>query len=162
MKRWKDRPVEIRNLFNPAFCAVVLARAFKAFQQEDVRGMPFTLALLVLPLCLHEATREILCENERSYFLKIVDSNPRLLVDLPQRVKAMLPYTLEALGFLTNLDCVEVSRRGSLHLRPRKVSPDTRGTAETTRCQQAAKILGRQLARLGDRVTIYTSLGIRP
>ena len=49
MKRWDQRPFEIRNLFNPAFCGLVLSRALHGYEEEDARGMPFSLTLLVLP-----------------------------------------------------------------------------------------------------------------
>jgi hypothetical protein len=53
MKPWNQRPFEVRNLFNPAFCGMVLFRALHGFEEEDPAGMPFSLSLLVLPLCLH-------------------------------------------------------------------------------------------------------------
>jgi hypothetical protein len=74
----------------------------------------------------------------------------------------MLPYTLEAFGLLTHLDCVEITQGGTFKLRSRRISPKSEGTEEVVQCQQGAKILGRQFARLKDRVTIYASLGIRP
>lgn len=54
MKQWDQRPFEIRNLFNPAFCGVVLFRAMQSYEEENSQGMPFSLALLVLPLCLQK------------------------------------------------------------------------------------------------------------
>ena len=62
MKRWDLRPVEIRNLFNPAFSGLVLFRALVAYEDEDARGMPFSLALLILPLCLQRDARETLAK----------------------------------------------------------------------------------------------------
>ena len=35
MKRWDQRPFEIRNLFNPAFCGLVLFRAMEGYEEED-------------------------------------------------------------------------------------------------------------------------------
>ena len=37
MKRWDQRPFEIRNLFNPAFCGLVLSRALHGYEEEDAR-----------------------------------------------------------------------------------------------------------------------------
>ncbi len=42
--------------------------------------MPFSLALLVLPLCLQKDAREVIAGSSRSYLLKIVEKNPQLLV----------------------------------------------------------------------------------
>ncbi|WP_253075575.1 three component ABC system middle component [Bradyrhizobium sp. 142] len=42
--------------------------------------MPFSLSLLVLPLCLQQSSRETLQRANRSYFLKVVADHPELLV----------------------------------------------------------------------------------
>lgn len=34
MKTWDQRPREVRTLFNPAFCGLVLARAIEGFTAE--------------------------------------------------------------------------------------------------------------------------------
>jgi hypothetical protein len=52
MKRWDQRPFEMRNLFNPAFCGLVLFRAMQGYEEEDPNGIPFSLSLLVLPSVL--------------------------------------------------------------------------------------------------------------
>ena len=92
MKRWNQRPFEIRNLFNPAFCGLILFRAMLGYEEEDPRGMPFSLSLLVLPLCLHKDSREVIAGSPRSYLLKIVEKNPQVQVGFAGRVTRMLPY----------------------------------------------------------------------
>jgi len=59
MKHWDRRPIEVRNLFNPAFCGLVLYRAMATFQEIDDRGMPFSMSLLILPLTLQRQSREV-------------------------------------------------------------------------------------------------------
>jgi len=68
VRRWDQRPIEIQNLFNPAFCGLVLFRAMASYKEEDARGIPFSLTPLVLPLCLHKQSRDILVPGVRSYF----------------------------------------------------------------------------------------------
>lgn len=162
MKNWDQRPYEIRNLFNPAFCGLLLMRSFHTFEQEDDRGMPFSLALLVLPLSLHKQSREILDAGKRSYLLKLLSSHPELLVGFPSRVFDLFPYTQEALGFLMQLGLFEVSSDGRLKAAPNGIKKTMTGTKETVSCQKAARFIGREFARIGDRSTVYMSLGIRP
>lgn len=162
MKRWDERPFEIRNLFNPAFCGLVLFRALAAFEEVDSRGMPFSLTLLILPLCLQRDSREILARGNRSYFLKIIAANPQMLVDFPNRVTALLPFTQEALGLLMQLGTLVVEPDGRLKTVPEGVRKTPSGTAESIACQRVAKYLGKDFAQIGDRVTTYTTLGIRP
>jgi hypothetical protein len=162
MKAWARRPREIRNLFNPAFCGVVLLRSLTSFEVVQQRGMPFSLSLLVLPLSLHKASRESIIRGNRSYLTKIVDECPEILVGLPERAKSLLPYTFEAYGLLMQAGAINVNADGRIAVTRGALRKQLFGTAESQACQQAAQILGRKFAAVGDRVTIYTTFGVRP
>lgn len=161
MKQWGDRPIEIRNLFNPAFCGLVLFRGLTSYAAEDARGMPFSLSLLVLPLCLYRPSRETLQRGRLSYFLKVVAEHPELQVGLGRRCTDLLPFTFEALAFLMQLNTLDVQSDGRF-LPGKGVRKTISGTSESVACQRAAIYLGKQFARIGDRATVYSSLGIRP
>lgn len=162
MKRWDQRPFEIRNLFNPAFCGLVLFRAMQGYEEEDPRGMPFSLSLLVLPLCLHKDSREVIAAGSRSYLLKITEKNPQVQVGFADRATAMLPYALEGFGLLMERGCISVAGDGRLQTVPDKVRKLVTGTDETKSCQRAARFVGKEFACIADRVTIYTTFGVRP
>lgn len=164
MKRWNQRPFEIRNLFNPAFCGLVLFRALQGYEEGDPRGMPFSLSLIVLPLCLHKDSRELIAGNPRRYLLKTVEKNQHILVGFASRVTQLLPYAFEGFGLLIERDCVVVSDDGRIQSLPKKVrkTVDGTGTPETVACQKVARIVGREFARIADRATVYTTFGIRP
>lgn len=162
MKAWAKRPREIRNLFNPAFCGVVLLRSLASFETAQQIGMPFSLSLLVLPLSLHKASREAIIRGNRSYLTKIVDESPEILVGLPERTKSLLPYTFEAYGLLMQMGAISVSADGRISTTRGCIRKLLTGTAESQACQQAAQILGKKFAAIGDRVTIYATFGVRP
>ncbi|WP_197346487.1 three component ABC system middle component [Ralstonia pseudosolanacearum] len=162
MKRWDRRPIEIRNLFNPAFCGLVLFRALHGYEEEDARGMPFSLSLLVLPLCLHKDSREVIANSSRSYLLKIAEKNQQVMIGFADRVTQMLPYAFEGFGLLMERGCLTVAEDGRIQTVPDKVRKAIKGTEETVSCQRAARIVGREFARIADRVTVYTTFGIRP
>lgn len=162
MKRWNQRPFEIRNLFNPAFCGLVLFRAFLGYEEQDARGMPFSLSLLVLPLCLHKDSREVIADSQRSYLLKIVEKNQQIMAGFPDRVTQMLPYAFEGFGLLMERGCIVVADDGRIQTVPDKVRKTVSGTEETVSGQKVARIVGREFARIADRATVYTTLGVRP
>jgi hypothetical protein len=162
VKRWDQRPFEIRNLFNPAFCGLVLFRAMQGYEEGDSRGMPFSLSLLVLPLCLHKDSREVIAANSRSYLLKITEKNPQVQVGFADRATAMLPYALEGFGLLMERGCISVADDGRLQTVPDKVRKSVTGTDETKSCQRVARFVGKEFARIADLVTVYTSFGVRP
>jgi hypothetical protein len=162
MKPWNQRPFEVRNLFNPAFCGVILFRALAGYEEENEAGMPFSLTLLVLPLCLHKDTRLVLSENSRGYFLKAIEKNPRILIGFAKRANHLLPFALEACGALMERSCFLVTEDGRLRTVEGRVRKKVSGTDESIACQRVARFIGREFARVGDRGTIYTSLGVRP
>lgn len=162
MKRWNQRPFEIRNLFNPAFCGLVLFRAMQGYEEEDLRGIPFSLSLLVLPLCLHKDSREVIAASSRSYLLKITENNPQVQVGFADRVTAMLPYAFEGFGLLMERGCISVADDGRLQTVPDKIRKSVTGTDETKSCQRVARFVGKEFALISDRVTIYTTFGVRP
>ncbi len=162
MKRWDQRPFEIRNLFNPAFCGLILFRALQGYEEENPDGMPFSLALLVLPLCLQKDSRQVIADSPRSYLLKTVENNPQLLVGFADRTTDLLPFALEAFGLLMERGCFVVLQDGRLKTVPDRVRKSVTGTSESVSCQRVARIIGKEFARIADRVTVYTTFGIRP
>lgn len=162
MKRWNQRPFEIRNLFNPAFCGLVLFRSLHGYEEQDARGMPFSLSLLVLPLCLHKDSRDVIASSPRSYLLKTTAKNQQVMVGFADRVTQMLPYAFEGFGLLMERGCIVVEDDGRIRTVPDKVRKTVTGTAETMSCQKVARIVGKEFARIADRATVYTTFGIRP
>lgn len=162
MIEWSSRPFEERNLFNPAFCSLVLAAAIREFQKEAKRPMPYSLALLVLPLCLHQASRNEILANRRISVLRVFALRPDLLVEFVPRAQALVQYTMEAFALLASKGCITVCEDGGIKLLPRKVSPQELGTEDAEMCRSAATLVGRDFAKINDRVTVYTSLSIRP
>lgn len=162
MKRWDQRPFEIRNLFNPAFCGLVLFRALQGYEEKNDCGMPFSLSLLVLPLSLHKITREVIVNKPRRYLLKTVESNQQILVGFSDRVTQMLPYAFEGFGLLMERGCITIADDGRIQTQPEKVAKALKGTDETIDCQKAARIVGKEFARISDRATIYITFGVRP
>ncbi len=162
MKSWSSRPREIRNLFNPAFCGLVLVRGIEGFIKETNKPMPFSLALLILPLCLHKRTRDHLKQGNRSYFSKILQEHPEIRVDFAQRARDLLPYTMEAFAYLMACDVILVDESGAIKVIEHSIRKSIIGSQDTKDCQTVAHSLGKKLALINDRVTIYSTLGIRP
>lgn len=162
MKAWNQRPFEVRNLFNPAFCGLVLFKALRGYEEHDEKGMPFSLALLVLPLALHKDSREALESGKRSYFLRVLEANPGILIGFAGRASNLLPFALEAFGMLMARGCIEVSKDGRIKTISNGVRKSDVGTSESVSCQRVARFIGKEFARIDDRVTVYTTLGVRP
>ena len=133
MRDWLSRPFEERNLFNPAFCAVVLAAAIREYERVSGKPMPYSLTLLVLPMCLHLASREQILENKRLSVLRVFALRPDLLVDFAERARALVQYATEAFALLASKDCIKVDDDGGISIIPRRVSPQPLNTEDAER-----------------------------
>lgn len=162
MNYWNKRPREIRNLFNPAFCGLVIARGIEGFIEAANKPMPFSLAILILPLSLHKKTRDQIKEGSRSYFTNILQDHPEIRVDLAKRAQGLLPYNMEAFAYLMSYGVINVDENGGLAIKVSKIRKSITGSQDTKDCQTVARSLGRKMALMNDRVTVYTTLGIRP
>lgn len=137
-------------------------RALAGFEEEDDRGMPFSLSLLVLPLSLHKDSRDVIASRPRSYLLKTAEKNQQIMVGFADRVTQMLPYAFEGFGLLMERGCIAVTDDGRIQTVHKKVRKTVDGTAETVACQKVARVVGKEFARIADRATVYTTFGIRP
>ena len=99
MQRWSNRVVEEANLFNPAFCATLLAKAIDEFAKKAHQPLPFALSFLVLPVVLHRGTRGALPGTTVTSLLAWVQDNREQLVDFAVRVQRLQGITREALLF---------------------------------------------------------------
>ncbi len=93
--------------------------------------------------------------------MKTVEDNPQILVGLPDRTRSLLPYTFEALGFLMHLSSIIVDDDGGIRPVAKCLAATVKGTEESRDCQMAARSLGKKFSAI-DKVTIYTTFGIRP
>jgi hypothetical protein len=160
---WDQRPVEVANLLNPAFCAILLSDAASGYQTEDEGGMPYPLAFLVLPLVLHQRTRDALPKTVRTRMHVWLQDRPELRVGFAARVRSLVPYTKEALQFAMRSDVVRISASGTLIAGAATIGESSWSSdSEPRACRQRSQLLGRLLARAGDASTIYVMWGIRP
>ena len=82
---WDSRAPEEKAIFNPAFCGELIGRT--VFEYHQARALPLNLAVtfIVLPLTLHNTTREVLPKRTNAVFASWIANNNPLLAEFPQR-----------------------------------------------------------------------------
>src|ERR1039457_46678 len=128
MRQWSARAVEEANLFNPAFCAALLAQAADGFSKKSHSPLPFALAFLILPIALHHGTREALPHSTVTSLLNWIQENKSQLVDFPQRVSRLLPITREAIQFGIAHNILELKTTGELTVGLKHLTPTPKRT----------------------------------
>ena len=167
MQAWPQRAIEEANLFNPAFCSMLLAQTTDDFIKKAGRPAPFSLAFLVLPIVLHPKTRTALPGSTITSLLPWIQDNREHLVDFAVRVRRLLPITQEALMFGIRHRALAIDdHSGDLLVGDKRMAPTVRRTelftVEARECVDRAGFVGRWFAAAGTTATIYSAWGVAP
>lgn len=159
---WSDRPIEVANLLNPAFGAIVLRDAVIAYGKAADGSMPYAVTFLILPLALHPATRESLPKTTGALLHVWLEQNAALQADAVQRVRRMVPYTRESLVFgLQHRLLVLDGGGGVVNARAKMKDPFPVGS-DPAACRRAAKFLGSWFGKVPETSFLFSLWGMRP
>jgi hypothetical protein len=166
MQPWSNRVIEEANLFNPAFCSVLLAQMSDDFAKKAHRTMPFPLAFLSLPIVLHRATRQALPGSTVTSLHSWIQDHREQLVDFATRVQRLRDVTREAILFAAQREFLAVEADGGLSPGPKRKTATERRTGlftvEARECVDRAGFLGRWFAAAGTTPTIFAAWGVAP
>jgi hypothetical protein len=162
---WEKRPTELRSLFNPAFCGVLIAVAVKEYEAEQQSGMPFLMAHLLLPITLHAETRDAFPATTHTSLTHWITLVPQFHIGFPERVQSFRSITTEGIRFAIAGGILKLNASGQLiHVprRPRGTASVSKASTEVAACFKVAKNLGRWFARVPDIAFLFQLLRIRP
>lgn len=161
MRPWPERSPEERTLLNPALIAAILREAAQGHAEQIKRPMPFVLGFLVVPVVLHPESRSGLPNTLRTAMPAWLGANPRLRATVQERVPAVASLVRE--GALLGLSAgVLQLDRGGLTAGPFRRSEPARRAAELQALLQAARFVGRWVARVDSPATVYALWGVQP
>jgi hypothetical protein len=114
MLAWNQRPIEVANLFNPAFCALLLRQAVAGYQKISGHGMDYAMAFVVLPVVLHKATREALPYASTTKLHMWMQKHHEVRIGFTERMQNMVQITKEALLFALQRNALALDETGVL------------------------------------------------
>jgi hypothetical protein len=162
MIEWAKRPVEEANLINPAYCSLLIATVAQGYESEE-KELPFSVSFLILPMVLHPFTRNRLPRTTKTSIPVWLKNNPDILLGFSKRVKAMVPYTKEALLFGLKHNLI-IHGRGHQILSNGEISLsyDSPRSEDVKECLKIAGFIGRWFAKGGSENLLYALFGIKP
>lgn len=161
------RPRDEANLFNPAFCGLLIHEAISGYTSHTGAGMPFALTFCVLPMTLHKSTREALPRrltfgNGLSAWL---EANPTAKIGFDKRLSVLQGVTRESLLYLFQGEMLSLNDGHLLKPTNKKtgnVKELLSDSLEIAECISSSKFVGRWLANSGSPQNTYALLGVRP
>lgn len=165
MKAWSERPAEVGNNFNPAFCGWLLREAVEGYAAVTATGLPFPMAFLVLPVVLHRPTRELLPRSAVTGLHPWLREHPEARIGLAERASHLGSITRESLLFLAAHGLVTLTDDATLVVSGnlgRGKAPILRGSEQVKECVAKARMVGGWFAGGGDAATVFQMWGVRP
>ena len=161
---WSQRPPEEASNFNPAFCGELIYCMVQEFHKVCREPLNFAVAFLILPLVLHEQTRDSLPRKANTAFAGWVSDNTPSLAKLPKRVNYLRHISREALLF--GLSCkILAIENGGIVPGPKKIRSASKLSATTNDTDQARKsscLLGRWFATQATQSAVLQGMGVMP
>lgn len=161
---WNARPVEIANLLNPFFCALLVHETVREYAASSNSAMPIGLTHLALPIALHKRTREQLPGNTRTRMHPWIENHPQVRVGFAQRVRALRGPVREGI--------IMAAQKELIHLDAGNLAPTRKGPAilpsswddqaEAYSCWRAAGFIGRWFRASATTTTIFALWGVKP
>lgn len=163
MLRWEDRPSEVANHLNPAFCSLLLFEAVSGYSERSGQGMAYPLAFLVLPIVLHRRTREALPRDTRTRLHTWMQGSPTSRIGFVRRAQSLKGYTQESLIFGLQRGVLDIDESGLL-ITTRRSLPKlpAPSNSEPNDIRKRATFLGKWFADAGDVGTVLAMWGVRP
>lgn len=166
MEAWGARAIEEANLFNPAFCAMLVAKACKDYMKKTQEPLAFSLAFLVLPIVLHPRTRTALPYSTVTSLLSWTQEHRADLAEFGAHARVLEPYTREAIMFGVAVGTLMLDESGGVVTGSAYVTPTEKKTeyftSEVKDCLERAGFVGRWFAGAGTPETIFSAFGVAP
>lgn len=159
---WEERPVELANLLNPAFCGLLIRDAAEGYQTTSGQGLPYALAYLVLPIVLYPPARTALPGSTASLLPSWLQEHPALQFQVTTRVPRMLPYSREAVLFGLQHNLLRVDDEGGLGPEVRRLPSLFTSETEPGECRKAAGLVGRWFGKTPNPSLVLAMWGLRP
>lgn len=156
-----NRTPERFNLFNPAFCGVVLLETISSYRKSSEKALPYPLIYLILSVVLHEETRGAVPRHGKSTLHAWLQNCGHLKIEFPDRCKEFLEVTNSALSFLILTESVQVID-GGIHSSALKKPKGLIYSSEMMDILKCAEILGKLFAGSGSVGTTYSMFGVKP
>ncbi|MBE7383737.1 MAG: hypothetical protein F6J95_020260 [Leptolyngbya sp. SIO1E4] len=161
MLPWERRPIEIANLFNPAFCSLLLQYGVRGYERESGSGMPYALLFFILPITLHPYTRSVLPTTTRTKLHVWLQENPEVRIDFINRMRNLTPYTKEAIIFGCQTRIITFQEDGKVVWIRRSLNSNTE-IPELDSLIRRAEFLGQWMAKIQEPASFFTMWGVRP
>lgn len=165
INQWQNASLEIRNLFNPAFCGLVLNEIVSEYEKSKQSNFPVSLSYISLPLALNKRLRSALPKNSKTSLTVWISNNQNLLPLFFDRTKKLSCFVTASLDFMVSQGFLKLDENliiRNTQDKPKGINILLKADQEINEIVKRSHFIGKWLARSGKPENIYSLLGVRP
>jgi hypothetical protein len=147
-------------MLNPALVAAVLVAAASEYRRVGRGAMPWELAFIIVPLCLHRQSRDELPGRTNAHLPHWVAEHPLLQAGLARRAVDLRWFVLEGLRFAIAHGYLELEDGLLVGNWTAKVAPADVGDIRSI--VKSAAFVGRWLTKTDKTSTVFALFGLAP
>jgi Family of unknown function (DUF6521) len=156
---WTKRPTEVANLFNPAYCSMLINSMCNGYQTALPEGVPYPLVFVAMSVVMYPDSARLLPTTSNTKLHIWLQKNPEVLFNFAERTKKLAPYVRESIAFGLS--------HGVIQLAPnaRIVALPVRGLGQRASLDAAVKhsqLVGKILGKINDVQSVFSMFGVRP
>lgn len=160
---WSARPFEVANLFNPAYCALIVRHSVEGYSVIKQRGLPYSLAFLALPIVLHAPSSRLLPTSAKTKLHIWLQQNPEIKLGFGERVRGTNDFTREAIFFGLRYGSLILTTGGTIvPVKKRRKALPWSEDSNPRALLRRANLIGKLFAAVDDVSNVFAMLGVRP
>ncbi len=153
----QSTPFDLRILFNPPYCGLVILNFIDHYTLKTKEDFPASLIFLILPLTLNNQILDIFSANPKKNLYQLVESNTEVFFKFQSIIENYIEITNEALFFLAESKSLTVDKNViSLDKKNIKLS-----TSNNYIDSRSIKAVANTLSKVNDLQSIFITLGVK-
>ena len=153
------------NLFNPAYCGVLIYEAIRQYQSIDPGGMHCLLPYLVIPMSTSSEICHLLPSSTRSPLAGWAVDNEGSLISLAEMAASFMPIVDQAIYFLFEKKAISISEGGCFAIQDGAIAANPiliKSNKNSLLNYKSAGFIGRWFAATSSVENIFAHLGVKP
>lgn len=154
-------PEEVSNLFNPAFCGVLIHQIVVGYKKESGNDIPYFLLFIIFPILMHKPTRDLLPKTLATKLHPWIQDHQEVKIGFEKRVKTMNKYVRNAIVFGLQQQILVLKENGEIKANELKLKNIDKESSEASACIVKALMVGRWFGIAGDLSTVVALWNIK-
>ncbi|WP_288404608.1 three component ABC system middle component [uncultured Acinetobacter sp.] len=157
MNYHQSTPFDLRILFNPPYCGLVILNFINYYTLKTREDFPASLIFLILPLTLNNQILDIFSKNPKKNLYQLIENNTDIFYKFPSIIDNYIDITNEALFFLTESKSLIVDRN-SILIDKKNIKLSASNDYIDLK---SIKSVANTLAKINDLQSIFITLGVK-